>query len=110
MLTSAAIIAKAGVYNVCKTNRCKTLKELGKVKVAQRKPPISERYQIKRLNWARKYMKLDFNKVIFMDECRTTLDGPRGTGRRPWQEVVFDFASVFVILCRIHSTNLLILK
>ena len=36
---------------------------------------------MKRLNWARQYMKLDFNKVIFTGECRATLDGPNGEGK-----------------------------
>ena len=68
LLTSAAIFAKAGVYNICKTTRCKTLRELGNVNVARRRPQISGRNQIKRLNWARQYMKLDFNNVVFADE------------------------------------------
>ena len=68
LLTSAAIFANAGVYNISKTTQCKILRELGNVKVAPRRPPISGRNQIKRLNWARQYMKLDFNKVIFTDE------------------------------------------
>ena len=76
--TSAAIFARAGVYNISKTTRCKILRTFGNVKVAQRRPPISGRNQIKQLNWARQYMKLDFNKVIFTDECRATLDGPDG--------------------------------
>ena len=83
LLTSAAIFAKAGVYNICKTTRCKTLRELGNTKVARKRPPIAGRNKIKRLNWARQYMKHDFSKTIFTDECRATLDGPDGW-RKGW--------------------------
>ena len=30
----------------------------------------------KRAAWAEEYMKLDFRRVIFIDECRAILDGP----------------------------------
>ena len=29
----------------------------------------------KRVEWAKQYMKLDFRRVLFTDDCRATLDG-----------------------------------
>ena len=34
-----------------------------------------------RVSWAKKYLKLNFSKVLFMDECRGMLDGPDGWSR-----------------------------
>lgn len=34
--------------------------------------------QQKQLEWAKKYMKTNFQTVLFTDECRATLDGPDG--------------------------------
>ncbi|CAI9583104.1 unnamed protein product, partial [Staurois parvus] len=33
---------------------------------------------LKRLHWAEKYMKTNFQTVLFTDECHATLDGPDG--------------------------------
>ena len=35
-------------------------------------------HRSKRVARAKQYMKLDFRRVIFTDECRTTTDGPDG--------------------------------
>ena len=51
-----------------KTRRNIHLKKIAVVKKAEKRPPLSELNQRKRVNWARKYLKLDFSRVIFTDE------------------------------------------
>ena len=83
LATSKTIFAKAGVRNIGKNLRCETLKKLATVKNAEKMPPILPRHEKQHLAWGRKYMKLNFNNVIFTDEMRATLDGPDGW-RRGW--------------------------
>ena len=54
----------------------RVLNKLGKVVKPKARPPIMQRNKVKRVSWARKYMKVDFYKVIFTDECPASLDGP----------------------------------
>jgi len=61
-----------------KTSRCEVLRTLGKVKSPSKKPPLSKIHREKRVQWAEKYVKMDFKNVVFTDECRATLDGPDG--------------------------------
>ena len=61
-----------------KSMRCNILRKIGKVRTPIKTPPLNKMHKIKRVNWATKYLKLDFKKVIFTDECRATLDGPDG--------------------------------
>ena len=44
-------------------------------------PPLSKLHRQKRLDWADMYLKQDFSKVLWTDECRATLDGPDGWAR-----------------------------
>lgn len=44
-------------------------------------PPSSVANHQKRLSWDTKYMKTNFQTLIWTDEARATLDGPGGWGR-----------------------------
>jgi len=57
------------------------LLEVAKVKKMQSRPLLTKRHKENRISWAHQYLKLDFSKVIFTDECRATLDGPVGWTR-----------------------------
>ena len=41
-------------------------------------PVLTKKHKAKRVKWAKKYLKYDFNEVIWTDECRVTLNGPDG--------------------------------
>ena len=45
------------------------------------RPPLKCIHREKRLKWAENNMKVNFENVIFMNECRATLDGPDGWSR-----------------------------
>ena len=45
------------------------------------KLPISKKNKLARLDWAKNYMKCNFDDVLFTDECRASLDGPDAFGR-----------------------------
>ena len=42
---------------------------------------LTKKHRIKRVKWAKKYMKVKISKVIFTDECSATVDGPDGWSR-----------------------------
>ena len=79
--TSGKIFSEAGIQNCGRTLRCKNLSTIGKVVQPICQPPLSEVHRSKRVAWANQYMKLDFRRVIFSDECRAILDGPDGVCR-----------------------------
>ena len=51
---------------------------LSKVMKPIKQPPLSKCHKTKRVEWARRYMKTNFQNVLFTDESRATLDGPDG--------------------------------
>ena len=75
---SAIFFREAGIQNCGRTLRCKILSTIGKIVQPIRQPLLSEVHRLKRVAWAKQYMKLDFRRFIFTDECRATLDGPDG--------------------------------
>ena len=54
------------------------LNKIGSVKKVKKLPILSKQHKQRRVEWAKKYMKLDFSQVVFSDEYRATLDGPDG--------------------------------
>ena len=81
--TSGKLFCEAGIQNCGRTLRCKILSTIGKKVQPIRQPPLSEVPWSKHVAWAKQYMKLDFRRVIFTDECRAALHGPDGF-RRGW--------------------------
>lgn len=79
--TSAQIFQAAGLPGVAKSTRCRALRSIGKVVKVKTRPPLNKRHKEKRIEWCKKYLKLDFTKVIWSDEMRATLDGPDGWAR-----------------------------
>lgn len=78
MSTSKEVFLNAGINLPSRPTRCKILKNIGNLRKPKALPPITKAHKQKRLEWAKMYMKLDFKRVIFSDECRATLDGPDG--------------------------------
>lgn len=76
--TSNAIFKKSGLNEVPKTTRNRILKTIAKVKSPEKRPPLTQRHMLLRVEWARSYMKQDMKCVLFTDETRATLDGPDG--------------------------------
>ena len=78
LLTSKQLFEQAGVGEVPRTSRCHIHQTVAKNVKPNIRPPLNSRHKAKRVEWARQYMKVDFQTVLFTDECRATLDGPDG--------------------------------
>ena len=82
-LTSGEIFQRAGIAGVSRTTRCKLLRGLADVRAKLKRPLLTKKHKEARVVWAKKYLKQDFQSVIWTDECRATLDGP-DAWRRGW--------------------------
>ena len=74
--SSRQIFEACDMPKLSRATRCKALREVATVQKPKRNPPLNQRHKARRLEWATKYMKTDFSRVIFTDECRATLNGP----------------------------------
>ena len=57
LLSSKAIFDKAGLSHIKKDTRCRALRKIVLIRKASKRPPLAQRNMIKRLAWARKYLK-----------------------------------------------------
>uniref|UniRef100_A0A8C6PEG7 Tc1-like transposase DDE domain-containing protein n=1 Tax=Nothobranchius furzeri TaxID=105023 RepID=A0A8C6PEG7_NOTFU len=78
LATSLAIFQSCNITGVPKSTRCAILRDMAKVRKAERRPPLNKTHKLKRQDWAKKYLKTDFSKVLWTDEMRVSLDGPDG--------------------------------
>ena len=79
--TSKEIFDSVGLPNTSKSTRCHILKSISKCGKSVARPPLKCIHREKRLKWAENNMKVNFENVVFTDECRETLDGPDGWNR-----------------------------
>ena len=59
-----------------RTSRWRIIQVLAEMKPAIKKPPLTMNHKERRVEFAVNYIKQEFDKVMFTDECRATLDGP----------------------------------
>lgn len=76
--TRGEIFKSAGMEEVPKTTRCRILRSMASHVSPVIRPPLKESHKKARVSWAEKYLKTDFQTVLFTDEMRATLDGPDG--------------------------------
>ena len=100
---SNEIFKIVGLPNTPKITRCHTLKSISKC------PPLKCVHREKRLKWAENNMKVNFENVIFTDECRTTLDGPDGW-IRGWYDEQFPSSQGTTVLLELKMVRRSLLK
>ena len=86
--TSNEIFKASWFTKYAQSTRCHILKSISKCGKPLSRPPLKSVYREKRLKWAENNMKVNFENVIFTNECRATLDGLDGWSRG-WYDAQF---------------------
>ena len=81
LTTSRKCFNESNIQVESRTSCWRIIQVLAETKSATKKPPLTMNHKEWRVEFAVKYLKQDFDKVMFTDECRTTLDGPDGFSR-----------------------------
>ena len=68
LLTSKQIFEQAGVSGIARTTRCRILNTVSKPLKPSIHPPLTTRHRNQRLESAKKYVKTDFQTILFTDE------------------------------------------
>ena len=79
--TSRKCFNEGNIQDESRTSRWRIIQVLAEMKSAIKKPPLTLNLKETRVEFAVKYMKQNFDKVMFTDECRATLDGLDGFSR-----------------------------
>uniref|UniRef100_A0A3Q3LHN4 Tc1-like transposase DDE domain-containing protein n=1 Tax=Mastacembelus armatus TaxID=205130 RepID=A0A3Q3LHN4_9TELE len=79
--SSAVLFQNCNLPGISRSTRRSVLRDMAKVRKAETQPPLNKTHKLKRQDWAKKYLKTDFIKVLWTDEMRVTLDGPDGWAR-----------------------------
>ena len=72
--SSAVIFHNCNLPGEPRSTRCLVLRDMAKVRKAETRPPPNKTHKLKRQDWAKKYLKTDFSKVLWTDDMRVTLD------------------------------------
>ena len=75
-------ICSCRVEDVPKSTGSKVLREMGQNVSPVKMPPMNAKHREKRVQWAKKYIKLPTKYIIFNDESRATMDGPDNWSKR----------------------------
>jgi transposase len=78
LASSKEIFERVSAADVPKSTRCRILQGMASVRKPSTRPPLKNVHRENRVQWAKQYLKQDFQHVLFTDECRATLDGPDG--------------------------------
>ena len=72
-------VVKTQLVKVCNMQKlslakcCKVLQEIATIQKFKTKSPLNQRHKSKTLKWVRKYKKMHFSNVIFINKCHATL-------------------------------------
>ena len=81
LTTSRRCFNESNIQVESRTSRWRIIQVLAEMKSAIKKPPLTMNHKENRVEFAVKYMKQDFDEVMFTNECRATLDGTDGFSR-----------------------------
>ena len=61
LASSKDLFTSVGLGDTPRSTRCRVLKQVAKVKKSTKRPHLSQKHREKRVEWAKRYMKLDFS-------------------------------------------------